>query len=298
MTPLVWVTLGGMIMAAGVVVAVVALRPATPKLSVALARLSAAPSMIAADPAPAAPTGRWHWLLPPPVAAFVQSHLGVSDADLEIVGMTRAQLALRKVTRGGIGLLVPSLLTVLLSLGGSPIPFIFPAAVALVMAAGMWVSPSDEVKKKAARARAQFRAALGGFLRLVAQERVARGSPTEALEEASRGWQSWALQQIHAELLRAELAGQQPWDALRQMGTRLGLEELRSMAEVVSTAADGAAVFNTLLAEARNLHYAELSAQHKAANEATEKVMHPLMLLAVGFILLTLIPPLLRLFTA
>jgi hypothetical protein len=131
----------------------------------------------------------------------------------------------------------------------------------------------------------------------VAQERAARGSPTEALEEASRGWQSWPYRLIHTEVLRAELSGQPPWHALRALGARLGVPELRGMAEIVSTAADGAAVFDTLLAEARNLHHAELSTERADANAASERLVQPIGLLAFGFVLMILIPPLLRLFT-
>ena len=132
----------------------------------------------------------------------------------------------------------------------------------------------------------------------MAQERSARGSPVEALEEAARGWHGWPYQLIHTEVLRAELNGQPPWDALRKLGTKVGMEELRSLAEIVSTAADGAAVFDTLLAEARNLHHAEMSAQHAEANTASERLIQPLGLLAFGFVLMILIPPLIRLMTS
>jgi len=99
-------------------------------------------------------------------------------------------------------------------------------------------------------------------------------------------------------VLRAELGGEQPWDALRRLGARLGVEELRALADIVSTAADGAAVFDTLLAEARNLHHAELAAQQAEANATSERLIQPIALLAIGFVLLLLVPPLLRLFNS
>jgi hypothetical protein len=299
MSPLAVIAFGGMLVAAGLVLAVMSLRPAPPRLSAVLAQLSAAPAP--AGEAPTSPgarlAGRWAWR-PTPVAQFIESHLGVADADLEILNMTRAQLAGQKLTRAGVGLLMPTVLTVLISLGGTPPPIIFPAGFALILAAVLWMRASTEVTRKAACGRAEFRAALRAFLQLVAQERAARGSPTEALEEASRGWQSWAYQLIHAEVLRAELAGQQPWAALRQMGTRLGVEELRGLAEIVATAADGAAVFDTLLADSRNLHHAELAAHQASENAASERLIQPLGLLAFGFVLLIIIPPMLRLFTS
>ena len=62
-------------------------------------------------------------------------------------------------------------------------------------------------------------------------------------------------------MLRAELAGHPTLGRARELGTRFGVTELVSLAEIVATAADGAAVFDTLLAEARSLHHAELTAQ-------------------------------------
>lgn len=297
MTPLSLVAFGGMIIMTGLVLAGAQLRPAAPKLSSVIAQLNALPVTTNSSASSAPVEGRWRWL-PAPLAEFVEAHVGVPDADLEILSMTRSQLAARKVTRAGIGLLMPSVFTALVSLGGNPPPLIFPAAFALILAAALWSSPTNEVKQKAARARAEFRAALRAFLKLVAQERAARGSPTEALEESSRGWHAWSYQVIHTEVLRAELAGDAPWTALRALGARLGVEELRSMAEIVSTASDGAAVFDTLLAEARSLHHAELSTQQAEANAASERLIQPLGLLAFGFVLMILIPPLLRLFNA
>lgn len=294
MTPLALIAFGGMVVAVGIVLGVLALRPAPPQLSAALAQLSAAPSTLTVAPAAGSPD-RWGWL-PESVARLIEGHVGVNDADLAIVDMTRAQLAARKVSRAGFGLLLPAVMTALLALIGAAPPFVLPAGFALALAVILWITPSNEVKTKARKARAQFRAALRSFLTLVAQERAARGSPTEALEESSRSWRAWSFQRIHTEVLRAELAGEHPWDALRGLGNRLGVEELRALADIVSTAADGAAVFDTLLAEARNLHHAELAAQQAEANATSERLIQPIALLAIGFVLLLLVPPLLRLF--
>lgn len=297
MTPLAIVAFGGMIVMTGVVLVGAQLRPASPRLSAVIAQLNAMPVTTAVTASSATVAGRWRWL-PAPTAEFFEAHVGVSDTDLEILGMTRAQLAARKIGRAGFGLLLPSVFTALVSLGGNPPPLIFPGALAIILGAALWASPSNEVKQKAARARAEFRASLRAFLTLVAQERAACGSPAEALEEASRAWQGWPYQLIHTEIFRAELANDAPWTGLRELGARLGIEELRSMAEIVATATEGAAIFDTLLAEARSLHHAELSSQQAEANAASERLIQPLGLLAFGFVLMILIPPLLRLFSA
>src|SRR6516225_4994951 len=110
MSPLAVIAFGGMLAAAGLVLAVMSLRPAPPRLSAVLAQLSAAPAPAGEAPTPRAHlAGRWSWL-PTPAARLIESHLGVTDADLEILNMTRAQLAAQKLTRAGVGLLMPSVL--------------------------------------------------------------------------------------------------------------------------------------------------------------------------------------------
>jgi hypothetical protein len=236
---------------------------------------------------------RW---LPEPVVQAIEARLGVTDADLAILDMSRAQLAARILSGAGAGLLAPSIMTAALALAGALPSLVLPAGFAIGLAITLWLTPARQVRLKAGRARAEFTAALRAFLTLVAQERAARGSPTEALEESSRLWQSWPFRLIHTEVLRAELAGDTPWNALRALGTRLGVEELNNLADIVSTAAEGAAVFDTLLADARNLNHADLAADQARANAVSEQLIQPLALMAVGFFLLILVPPLLRLY--
>lgn len=298
MTPLSAVVLGGMLIALGIVLAVHSLRPAPPQLAAALSQLRPPPGTgHIANLAPSRPVRvPIVQLLPTQWRVFLERHVGARSADLAILDLTRSQLLARMISGALAGLLVPPAVAAVLAALGTAPPVSLPAGAALGLAAALWWAPARRVRANAAAARAQFTAALRAFLTLVAQERASRGSPVEALEEASRPWHGWPFRMIHSEVLRAELAGDTPWDALRGLGDRLGIDELRVLCDVVATAADGAAVFDTLLAEARTLHHAELAAQHASANAASERLVQPLALLAVGFVLLVLIPPLLRLF--
>jgi hypothetical protein len=208
--------------------------------------------------------------------------------------MARAELAGRKVALALCGLLAPPVLCAVLLVGGVDVAALVPAGVGLGFGALGWAAPSRRVAIRAAGARQEFLAALTAYLGLVGLERAARGSPTEALEEASRISGAWPFRMIHAELMRAELAGQPPWDGLRDLGARVGVEQLTNLADIVAAAADGAAVFETLLAEARNLRNAELSDQQGEAGVAGERLTLPAIVLAFGFIMLVLYPALTR----
>ena len=298
MSPLQVAVLGGMISAAGLVLAVVAVRPGAPKLSLVLAQLNAPATVDVAQSNQGQPAGQgspwWRRWLPAAALAWAERSLGAGTQDLNILGMSGAELAARKVALGLCGLLTPPVLGGVLLLVGADVPALGPAGIAVVLGALGWTIPSRQVAARATQARAEFLAALTAFLSLVGLERQARGSPTEALEEASRISGAWPFAMIHAALMRSELAGQPPWDGLRELGQRVGVAELTNLADIVAAAADGAAVFETLLAEARNLRNAELSDQQTKAGVAGERLSLPAIVLAFGFIMLVLYPALTR----
>ena len=298
MSPLQFATAGGMITAAGLVLAVAAVRPGAPKLSLVLAQLNHEAPVEAVVFGTEGPTSAsvpwWRALLPVRVMALAQRYLGAASQDLNILGISGAELAGRKAALALGGLLGPPVLFAVLLVAGVDLPALLPAGLSVGLGVLGWVIPSRQVGERAALAREEFLAALTAFLALVGLERQARGSPTEALEEASRISGAWPFVMIHTELLRAELAGQPPWDGLRDLGRRVGVEQLTNLADIVAAAADGAAVFETLLAEARNLRNAELSHQQERAGVAGEQLTLPAIVLATGFMMLVLYPALTR----
>jgi len=294
-------TLAGMVVALGLVVAVRALRPAPPSLIAALEQLSVgsiAVSQASLETTPlSSATDRWSWL-PSAVFRTVEQRLGVPDADLAIIGRTRTELAARKLTLAFAGLLTPSVLGLVLLLLGAPVPFLVPGAIGLGIAAVGWLLPSADAREAAEKARAEFRSNLESFLTLVAGERRARGSVEQALEEAADISGSVPFVRMRRAIRRAALAGRKPWADLRDLGDELAVPELRSLADIAAVAADGASVYNTLLASARTLRHAELSDARSQANEVSERMARPLALLVTGLTLFVLVPFLLRMFAA
>jgi hypothetical protein len=291
-------TLAGIVVALGFVLAARALRPAPPSLTAALEQLSAGPTAGALPPPGTSLSSagdRWTWL-PPAAVRTMEGRLGVSDADLAILGRTRSELAARKMTLALAGLLSPAVLGSVLVLLDVPMPFVVPGAVGLGLAAVGWLLPSAEAREAAGRARAEFRSNLESFLTLVAGERRARGSVEQALEEAAEVSGSAPFVRLRRAIRRAALSGRKPWTDLRDLGDELAVPELRSLADIAAVAADGASVYNTLLASARTLRHAELSDARSRANEVSERMSRPLALLVTGLTLFVLVPFLLRMF--
>ncbi|RFU20632.1 type II secretion system F family protein [Geodermatophilus marinus] len=295
MTGLQTATLAGMLIAGGLVLAVRALRPVPPSLVAALEQLAAEPTVRTAPAVTTSTRDRWDWL-PGPVARALDGHLGVSDADLAIIGWTRAQLAGRKLTLALAGLLAPSLFGLVFVLLDVPVPFVLPVVVGLGIAVVGWFLPSAEAREAAEKARVEFRSNLESFLTLVAGERRARGSVEQALEEAAEISGSMPFVRMRRAIRRAALSGRKPWGELRDLGEELQVAELRNLADIAAVAADGASVYNTLLASARTLRHAELSDARTEANQVSERMSRPLALLVTGLTLFVLVPFMLRMF--
>ena len=156
MTGLQMATLAGMVVGLGLVLAVRAVRPAPPSLAAALEQLSAGPTAGTLPPPGTRPGRDRRTWLPPAVVRSVEGRLGVSDADLAILGQTRRELAARKVALALAGLLTPAVLGLLCVLLDVPVPFVVPTAVGLALAGVGWLLPSAEAREAAGKARAEF----------------------------------------------------------------------------------------------------------------------------------------------
>jgi tight adherence protein C len=194
------------------------------------------------------------------------------------------------------GLLAPSVLGLVMVFFGLGAYIVLPVAIGVAVAAVGWLLPSQEARELAAKARVDFRTNLEFFLTLVAGERRARGSVEQALEEAADVSGSMPFVRMRRAIRRATLAGRKPWDDLRALGEELEVTDLRNLADIAEVGADGAAVYNTLLATARTLRHSELSDQRAEANKVSERMARPLALLVFGLTLFVLVPFMLRMF--
>jgi hypothetical protein len=289
----------GLLIGLGLTLAWRAVKAPAPALGEALAQLTGTPKTGSRDGLNGARSGWWvpsGWLAL--IAARPGWPAGCSDEDLAVLGWTRDQLIARKLAFAAAGFLAPSVIGVLLAVAGLPGVAALPVAVGVAVAAVGWLTPSAEARELAGKARAAFRSNLEFFLTLVAGERRSRGSVEQALEEAATVSGTPAFVAMRRVIRRAELAGEKPWTALRRLGEDLAVPELRNLADIAATAADGAAVYQTLLAAARTLRHGELTRARTEANLASERMSRPLTLLVFALVLFVMVPFLLRMFGA
>ena len=281
----------GMVAGLGVLLLLVAALPdPPPELAAALARLSGPRR----DPVGgwedwAGRVGRW-------LARHTPSSgvLGVPAADLRLLGQPVERFLTTRATFAVAGLAAGPLAWVLPAAAGLAPP---PAASGLLgvsLAAAGWMLPGLRVSRRAATARAEFRRALSAYLDLVALERAGRGSPVQALEAAAGVGHGWVFTRIQRRLAVAARAGTNPYTALAELAEQTGVTELQDLADITAVAADGAAVYGSLLMRARSLRHTVLADERAAANTASERLVVPVALLGTGFLLLLFYPALTR----
>jgi hypothetical protein len=290
------VILFGLGMGGGAAIVLAALLPSRPDLG---ALLHGSTHVRATDSGSDDET-RWQHLLrtfdihPGRAAALVR----LPARDLDILGRTPAHHGVRKLIGGTVGVAAPGLLLGALALAGLAPGFAASSAACLAASGLGFVLPDVDARAKAARARAQVRAAVTAYLVLVALERNAGSAAQQALVQAARVSNAWVFDRIRAALDHAQLQRRPAWEGLRTLAVRIDVPELADCADIMASATDGAAVADNLLARADALRRETLAHQRGAANKASERMVVPVAALGLCFIALLIYPVTARLLAA
>ncbi|MFD5343505.1 type II secretion system F family protein [Streptomyces anulatus] len=188
------------------------------------------------------------------------------------------------------GLLLPQLVQALLAAAGVPFPYSVPVLVSLALAALFWFWPVKEVAAEAAAARLIVRHAAASYLERVALARIANSGAAQALTQTAEVGDGWIFVRMRQVFHQADLSGVTVWDALKQLGEELDIPELTRPADTLALAGDGAAVYTTLQAQARQLRIALLSDAKAQANEASAAMILPVTFGVILMLVFVMIP--------
>ena len=248
-----------------------------------------------------APTGAWQWL----VARWADHAntregllLGAPAADLQLLGRTLPGYLSTRLAWGLAGLAAPVLLTVALLVVGVAPPAPFSGVLAVAAALGCSLIPAVAVREQAKTAREELRRAVAAYADLIAQQRVAGASPVQAMTDAAAVAHGWQFQRIRAALDHGRRRGIPPWESARQLAEQLAVPELGELADVLAAASQGSSVATTLTSQAAAMRTAAIATDQAGANEVSERMIYPVTLLGLGFLLLLVYPAIVRLLSA
>lgn len=211
--------------------------------------------------------------------------------ELALASKTPERHAFDKVVGVIAGLIGPNLAAYVLMIIGVPVPVGVIALFSLATAIGGFVLPDLLLHDEAENRRQAFRHTLSSYLDLV-NVLLAGGAGIEtALHAAADAGDGWGYQMIRAELRRARLTGQSPWDTFAQLAERLDINELAELAASISLAGShGARIRSSLAAKADTLRGHQVAETEAAAEAATERMTVPVAVLLFGFLVFIAYP--------
>ncbi|MFF2374776.1 type II secretion system F family protein [Streptomyces xiamenensis] len=277
------VVIGGAMAGLGLVVAAHGIVPARPDLKDVLARMDASRLENLERPRrTTVPANAMEKAGAALLRSVGESTLRLPHRELELIRRSPAAHLGRKLGLALYGLLLPVVAVALATVGGVLIPFSVPAVAGIGCAVLFWFAPDLQIKQQAVEAKEDCRYAVKAYLRLVQLERAADAAPTQALKRAAEVGEGWVFTRIRDTITRAELEGISPWDGLKRLSVELDVPELGAPADIIAIAGEeGAAVGDSLGAQARSLSGALVTSAKAAANKASEKMVMPVAVLVL-----------------
>lgn len=207
--------------------------------------------------------------------------------DLLLVGLNRSTFIARSAVRAGVALAATAALLYGWLLTAGSVSSVLVVLCLLGCPCASWLAGTRKIRVGAERLRGDMDLAVAVFLDLV-NVLLAGGAGVETsmLAAASAG-DGWAFEQIRLSLARAQSSRRSYWDALSELGRSLRVESLEDVAHSVQLSGEhGARVRQSLVAKAQAIRARNLARIEHEAEERTEHMGLPIVVLFVGFILL------------
>ena len=209
----------------------------------------------------------------------------VTAPDLAILGIEQSALSSARNTDILRGVLVFTICTLcVLFFMESPAA---PVAVGGAAFAGGWCATRtvSMVRREAGRNRVDLELATAVFLELV-NVMIAGGAGVEtAVKSASEAGDGSGFSQLRIAIMRAHGSRTSYWESMATLGRETGVDCLVEVAHTMQLAGEsGARVRISLVAKASALRKKNLARVELAAEQSTEKMGLPLVVLFIGFL--------------
>jgi Flp pilus assembly protein TadB len=214
-------------------------------------------------------------------------------ADLEVLGLVADDLVVRQVFGAIVGAASVVAVNVLLRVAGTGPSLPVVTLATLVGSVAGFVVPDAALRRGAVRRRRQFVHALSSFLDLTTVLLAGGAGLETALTASARAGGSETFVLLRDALSRARDTGRSPWQELRALGRRLGIDQLVELADSLDLAGShGARIRESLVARSEAMRARIGDEIEASAHAATERMGIPMVLVFVGFLALIVYPAL------
>ena len=215
------------------------------------------------------------------------NYFTLSPHHVNVLGIIPERLSRHCIIRSGCALVLGSCLVV----GSAQINLSPPPFISLLLIIGSpvltWTMTISRLQKMACRLQRNMDLSVAVFLDLI-NVLLAGGAGIEtAMLAAASAGDGWGFEQLRMSMARAQSARRSYWDSLRETGEAFGIESLEEVANSVQLAGEhGARIRQSLTAKAASLRIRNLARIEHEAEQRTERMGVPVVLLFIGFILL------------
>ena len=210
---------------------------------------------------------------------------------LLLSGRSVADFFAEKLVLATTGLLLPAIWFVIQTVLGNPTTPV-PLLLGPVLGIGGYFLADLRLARTSRRVSRSTSEAVHTFFDLVALERLANASATQAVTQAATISGAPLFRRMTTGLERCRLEQTTPWRELHRIAEEWDVPELSDFANIMRLEEQGAALAETLQARVRELREGHLAQQRSRAQEDTESLTIwmtlPALFLGLGFI----IPPL------
>ena len=151
----------------------------------------------------------------------------------------------------------------------------------------VWSMTISRLQRMATKLQRDIDLSVAVFLDLI-NVLIAGGAGVEtAMIAAAGAGDGWGFEQLRTAMARAQSSRRSYWEALRETGEAFGIESLEEVANSVQLAGEhGARIRQSLASKATSLRIRNLARIEYEAEQRTERMGIPVVLLFIGFILL------------
>ena len=211
----------------------------------------------------------------------------LSPQQLHVLGINPERLSRHCIVRAGLAT-IASFVVAWVSQGAhlamSPLVLVL---VVLGSPVIFWTLTISRLREMAIRMQRDMDLSVSVFLDLI-NVLLAGGAGIEtAMLAAAGAGDGWGFEQLRMAMARAQSSRRSYWDSLRETGEAFGIESLEEVANSVQLAGEhGARIRQSLTAKAASLRIRNLARIEHEAEQRTERMGIPVVLLFIGFILL------------
>ena len=207
------------------------------------------------------------------------------ERDLRIVGQSAEEMAVTKLVMLLLGVGLPIGVWIISWLGHVWISPTLVATASLLTGGLLFVVPDLSLRERARNRHRELLQQISVYLDLVSLHLAGGAGLDRALEESAAQGMAWGFVEFKRVLAQAKLTNESPWTAFEKLGQELGSPELEELGSWLFLAGySGSRVRSSLQIKARGLRERALHEAETRAQQATERMSLPVVLMFSGFL--------------